>query len=69
MTCQCGNPVHPVRIKFGYTSCVSCSTTQRVACIPITNHKTGNTIQLVDKATAAAVAKASRRKGYGTCLR
>jgi len=69
MTCQCGSPVHPVRIKFGYTSCVSCSTTQRVACIPITNHKTGNTIQLVDKGTAEAVYKASRRKGYGTCLR
>jgi len=69
MKCQCGNSVHPIRIKYGYDSCVSCSSTARVACVPITNHKTGNTIQLVDQATAAAVAKSSRRKGYGTCLR
>ena len=69
MKCQCGNSVHPIRIKYGYESCVSCSSTARVACVPITNHKTGNTIQLVDQATATAVAKSSRRKDYGTCLR
>jgi hypothetical protein len=69
MKCQCGSTIHPIRIKYGYNSCVKCSVAPRVACIPITNHKTGNTIQLVDQATAAAVAKASRRKGYGTCLR
>jgi hypothetical protein len=67
--CSCGKIIHPVRVKYGYDTCVSCSTTARVACVPITNHKTGNTIQLVDQATAKAVAKASRRKGYGTCLR
>jgi hypothetical protein len=35
----------------------------------LTHHKTGNTIQIVDQATAAALYKAGRRKGYGTCLR
>lgn len=70
MKCKCGiREVHPVRLKYGYDTCVECSKTARVACVPITNHKTGNTIQVVDQATAAAVAKSSRRKGYGTCLR
>tara|TARA_B100001093_G_C26172599_1_gene736355 strand:+ start:410 stop:556 length:147 start_codon:yes stop_codon:yes gene_type:complete len=46
-----------------------CSGVERVASAPITNHKTGNTIQIVSQAVADAVAKAGRRKGYGTCLR
>ena len=67
--CKCGEPVHPVRQKYGYKTCVSCSGVERVASAPITNHKTGNTIQIVSQAVADAVAKAGRRKGYGTCLR
>ena len=67
--CKCGAPVHPVRQKYGYKTCVSCSNTERVASAPITNHKTGNTIQIVSQAQSIAIAKASRRKGYGTCLR
>lgn len=69
MKCKCGDTVHPVRVKFGYTNCVACSTTERYGCAPITNHKTGNTIQIMSQAQADAIAKASRRKGYGTCLR
>jgi len=69
MKCKCGSDVHPVRVKFGYTNCVACSTTERYGCAPITNHKTGNTIQIMSQAQADAIAKASRRKGYGTCLR
>ena len=46
-----------------------CSGVERVASAPITNHKTGNTIQIVSQAVSIAVAKASSRKGYGTCLR
>ena len=67
--CRCGEPVHPVRQKYGYKTCVSCSGVERVASAPITNHKTGNTIQIVSQSVSAAIAKASRRKGYGTCLR
>jgi hypothetical protein len=63
--CRCGEPVHPV---YGYKTCVSCSNTERVASAPITNHKTGNTIQIVSQELSAAIYKASRRKGYGTCL-
>ena len=67
--CRCGAAVHPVRQKYGYKTCVSCSSVQRVASAPITNHKTGNTIQIVSQELSAAIYKASRRKGYGTCLR
>jgi hypothetical protein len=67
--CRCGETIHPIRVEYGYNNCVSCSTTQRVACAPITNHKTGNTIQIVSQATADAIAKSSRRRGYGTCLK
>jgi len=69
MKCKCGDTVHPVRVKFGYTNCVACSTTERYGCAPITNHKTGNTIQIMSQSQAEAIFKSSRRKGYGTCLR
>jgi len=69
MKCKCGDTVHPIRVKFGYSTCVACSTTERYGCAPITNHKTGNTIQIMSQSQASAIAKASRRKGYGTCLR
>ena len=67
--CKCGAPIHPVRQKYGYKTCVNCSGVQRVASAPITNHKTGNTIQIVSQELSAAIYKASRRKGYGTSLR
>jgi hypothetical protein len=69
MNCKCGTEIHPIRVKFGYNNCVTCSTTERYGCAPITNHKTGNEIQIMSQAQAAAIAKSSRRKGYGTCLR
>ena len=69
MYCKCGNEVHPVRLELGYKTCVEHSTTQTYSYVPIIEHKTGNTIQIVSQATAAAIAKVSRRKGYGTCLR
>jgi hypothetical protein len=69
MNCKCGNEVHPVRVKYGYNTCVTCSNIERYGCAPITNHKTGNTIQIMSQSQAKAIAKSSRRKGYGTCLR
>jgi hypothetical protein len=67
--CRCGNAIHPVRIKLNYSTCVKCSTTEAYGCAPIINHKTGNSIQIMSQSQAAAIRKASRRKGYGTCLR
>ena len=67
--CRFGEVVHPVRVKYNYKTCVSCSSVARVASAPITNHKTGNTIQIVSQEVADALYKAGSRKGYGTCLR
>ena len=67
--CRCGDVVHPIRVKYNYNTCVSCSSIARVASAPITNHKTGNTIQIVSQEQSIAIHKAGRRKGYGTCLR
>ena len=67
--CKCGEVVHPIRVKYNYNTCVSCSSVARVASAPITNHKTGNTIQIVSQEVADALYKAGQRKGYGTCLR
>jgi len=67
--CKCGESVHPIRIKYGYSTCVSCSNIEAVACAPLTHHKTGNTIQIVSQAQSAALIKAGSRKGYGTCLK
>ena len=67
--CKCGNEIHPVRIKYGYSNCVACSTVEKYGCAPIINHKTGNSIQILSRADAKRIAKLTRRKGYGTMLR
>ena len=67
--CKCGNEIHPVRIKYGYSNCVACSTVEKYGCAPIINHKTGNSIEILSRADAERIAKLTRRKGYGTMLR
>ena len=62
---KCLGPMPQGRLDLGYKVCVNCSTTQSYSCIAITNHKTGNNIQIVDQATADAFRKATQRKGYG----
>ena len=49
MYCKCGTEVHPVRLKLGYKTCMPCSTTQTYSYVPIIEHKTGNTIQIVSQ--------------------
>ena len=67
--CKCGEELHPVRIKYGYSTCVPCSTVERYGCAPVINHKTGNSIQILSRADAERIAKLTRRKGDGTMLR
>jgi hypothetical protein len=62
MYCRCGQELHPVRISLGYKSCVKCSSVQTYSYIPIIEHKTGNTIQIVSQELSAKVHKAWRRK-------
>ena len=68
--CKCGKQeLHPVRIKYGYDTCVSCSTAEKYGCVDIINHKTGNNIQILSRQDADTIAKLTRRRGYGTYLR
>ena len=67
--CKCGNELHPVRIKYGYDTCVSCSTAEKYGCVDIIHHKTGNNIQILSREDANTIAKLTRRRGYGTYLR
>jgi hypothetical protein len=62
MYCKCGTEVHPVRLNYGYKTCTPCSTTEDYSYIPIINHKTGNTIQIVSQEVSASVHRAWRRK-------
>ena len=44
---KCGGDMPVLRFaKYGYRSCINCSTTEKVGGVPITNHKTGNTCLL-----------------------
>jgi len=62
MYCRCGKKVHPVRLELGYKTCVNHSTTQTYSYVPIIEHKTGNTIQIVSQEVSASVHRAWRRK-------
>jgi hypothetical protein len=60
--CKCGNVMPQVRIELGYNKCVQCSDTQTYSYVPIIEHKTGNTIQIVSQEVSASVHRAWRRK-------
>ena len=51
--------------KYGYKSCVNCSTEQRVGGVAIANHKTGNEIQIMPMEDAQRLYRLSQRSGYG----
>jgi len=65
LKCKCNAAIPQVRIDLGYKVCVDCSTVEQVACVDITYHKTGNTIQVMDRASAAKINKLAQRSGYG----
>jgi hypothetical protein len=65
---KCGGKMPLLRlVKYGYKNCVNCSSVERVGGVPITNHKTGNTIQVVPMEMATRINKAAQRQGYGVC--
>lgn len=65
---KCGQDMPELRLtKYGYKSCIKCSNVERVGGVPITNHKTGNTIQVVPKDVADNIIRLAQRKGYGVC--
>ena len=66
---KCTHHIPKARLALGYTTCVQCSTEQKLGCIDTINHKTGNSIQVLSREDAERIAKLTRRKGYGTMLR
>ena len=64
---SCKNEINPLRLKAlpNTKFCVDCSTTEQVGCVDITYHKTGNTIQVMDKASASKINKLARRNNFG----
>lgn len=65
---KCGGKMPLLRYtKYGYTSCVSCSTVAKVGGVAIANHKTGNEIQIMPAEDAARLYRLSQRSGYGVC--
>ena len=69
MKCKCKNIIPMQRVNLGFKGCVDCSTTEQYGCVPITYHKTGNSIQIMSSSDAAKVAKMTQRRGYGTMLK
>ena len=57
-----GVKIPQLRLDLGYKTCVDCSTTQTYSYVPIIEHKTGNTIQIVSQEVSASVHRAWRRK-------
>ena len=65
-TCKCGASIPEPRIRFGYKTCVDCSSEKAVGAVPVINHKTGNTIEIVkDPVQAAKINAMMKRKGFG----
>ena len=62
---KCKSEIPAKRVELGYKVCVKCSTVESYGCVDIVYHKTGNTVQPVDKRTAELINKASRRSGFG----
>ena len=65
---KCGDKMPVLRFsKYGYKSCINCSSVQKLGGVPITNHKTGNEIQIMPMEDAQRLYKLSQRQGYGVC--
>ena len=69
MKCKnCGLTIHVKRVELGFKHCTDCSTVDTYGTLDIVYHKTGNTVQHVDKETASHINKISRRSGFGSSL-
>ena len=63
---KCGNDMPLLRkVKYGYKSCVNCSTVQPVGGVQIANHKTGNEIQILPGDLAEKINVYAQRNSYG----
>ena len=63
---KCNHKIPQARLDLGYTTCVACSTEQKLGCIDTINHKTGNSIQVMSREDADKASKLTKRAGFGT---
>ncbi len=66
---SCGEAISEARLQILPTTlhCVNCASESKWSSVPIINHKTGNTIEVVkDPEVAAEFHKLSSRAGFGT---
>lgn len=70
MKCKnCNSPIPEGRLKIlpNATTCVNCSSEEKVAGITVVHHKTGHTVEVVkDQETAKEFNRLSSRAGYGS---
>ena len=63
---KCTHNIPKQRLALGYTTCVECSTEEKLGCIDTINHKTGNSIQVMSRAEADQAVKLTKRAGFST---
>ena len=63
---KCTHNIPKQRLALGYTTCIECSTEEKLGCIDTINHKTGNSIQVMSRAEADQAVKLTKRAGFGT---
>ena len=63
---KCTHHIPQARLDLGYTTCVDCSTEEKLGCIDTINHKTGNSIQVMSRKDADQASKLLQRAGYST---
>ena len=63
---KCTHNIPKQRLALGYTTCVECSTEEKLGCIDTINHKTGNCIQVMSRAEADQAIKLTKRAGFCT---
>ena len=62
---KCESKMPKARFDLGYKSCVKCSDTEKYGCVHISNHKTGNEIQILPAEIAAKANRYAERNNYG----
>jgi hypothetical protein len=69
MNCiKCNSEIAAQRIKIlpNTKTCTICSDEEAFGAVNIVYHKTGNTIQIMDKHSADSINKSARRSGFGS---
>ena len=64
--CKSKIPEQRIKILPSTKTCTECSDEEAVGAVDIVYHKTGNTIQIMDKKSADSINKSARRSGFGS---